>query len=160
MTLSPTLPGSLIRWTVTPPQDQMFIVTLSTSNTEDTQGNPAFRGVLTDTRENLPATLTSLSEASVVEGTMVECVGSLGSQEGPLTIAVVNILTDPPSPPMNPRVSSTQNQPNSSIITLDWDSPSSGGMSSPSPQHLSPSHQSPWRQPLHRSLSYITFLTM
>ncbi len=89
VTFTCTLPGSLIRWTVTPPQDQMFIVTLSTSNTEELQGNPAFRGVLTDIRENLTATLTSLSEASIVEGTMVECVGSLlGSQEGPLTIAV------------------------------------------------------------------------
>ncbi len=35
--------------------------------------------------------------------------------------------TDPPSPPLNPVVSSTQNQPSSSIITLDWDSPSSTG---------------------------------
>ncbi len=35
--------------------------------------------------------------------------------------------TDPPSPPLNTRVSSTQNQPSSSIITLEWDSPSSTG---------------------------------
>ncbi len=35
--------------------------------------------------------------------------------------------TDPPSPPLNPRVSSTQNQPSSSIITLEWDPPSSTG---------------------------------
>ena len=89
VTFTCTLPGSLIRWTVTPPQGQMFLITLSTSNTEDTQGNPAFRGVLTDSSGGmLTATLTSLSEASIMEGTMVECVGSLGSQEGPLTIAV------------------------------------------------------------------------
>ncbi len=89
VTFTCTLPGSLIRWTVAPPQGQMFLITLSTSNTEDTQGNPAFRGVLTDSSGGmLTATLTSLSEASIMEGTMVECVGSLGSQEGPLTITV------------------------------------------------------------------------
>ncbi len=66
----------------------MFLVTLSTSNTEDTQGNPAFRGVLTDSSGGmLTATLTSLSEASIVEGTMVLCEGA-SSQEGPLTITV------------------------------------------------------------------------
>ncbi len=35
--------------------------------------------------------------------------------------------TDPPSPLLNPRVSSTLNQLSSSNITLDWDSPSSTG---------------------------------
>ncbi len=35
--------------------------------------------------------------------------------------------TDLPSPPPNPRVASTQPQLNSSIITLDWDPPSSTG---------------------------------
>ncbi len=36
--------------------------------------------------------------------------------------------TDRPSPsPLNPVVSSIQNQPSSSIITLDWDSPTSTG---------------------------------
>ena len=66
----------------------MFLITLSTSNTEDTQGNPAFRGVLTDSSGGmLTATLTSLSETSIVEGTMVLCEGA-SSQEGPLTITV------------------------------------------------------------------------
>ncbi|XP_064383517.1 mucin-2-like [Halichondria panicea] len=142
VTFTCTLPGSLIRWTVTPPQGQMFLITLSTSNTEDTQGNPAFRGVLTDSSGGmLTATLTSLSETSIVEGTMVLCEGA-SSQEGPLTITVA----DPPSPPLNPRVSSTQNQPSSSIITLEWDPPSStGGVSvmyvltiSPTPLSESP----------------------
>ncbi len=31
------------------------------------------------------------------------------------------------SPPLNPSVSTTQNQPSSSIITLEWDTPSSTG---------------------------------
>ncbi len=64
----------------------MFSITLSPGDTV-TQGNPAFRGDLTDSSEPLTATLTSLSEASVVEGTIVECVGG-SSQEGPLTITV------------------------------------------------------------------------
>ncbi len=63
-----------------------ILMTLSATNTDETQGNPAFRGVLTDSSGPLTATLTSLSEASVVEGIMVECVGD--SQEGPLTITV------------------------------------------------------------------------
>ena len=35
--------------------------------------------------------------------------------------------TEPPSPPLNTRVSSTQSQPSSSNITLEWDVPSSTG---------------------------------
>ncbi len=35
--------------------------------------------------------------------------------------------TDPPSPPLNTRVSSTLNQLNSPITTLEWDPPSSTG---------------------------------
>ena len=58
------------------------------SNNNETLGDPAFRGVLTDSSgEMVTATLTSLSEASIVEGTMVECLGA-SSQEGPLTITV------------------------------------------------------------------------
>ncbi len=67
-----------------------FSITLRTNdniNTDETRGTPAFRGVLTDSSGPLTATLTSLSEASVVEGTMVECVG-VSSREGPLTITV------------------------------------------------------------------------
>ncbi len=40
---------------------------------------------------------------------------------------MINTPTDPPSPPLNPVVSSTLNQPSSSNITLEWDSPSSTG---------------------------------
>ncbi|XP_064403114.1 sushi, von Willebrand factor type A, EGF and pentraxin domain-containing protein 1-like [Halichondria panicea] len=124
-----TLPGSLIRWKVTPPtvQGPSFRLTLIFTGSENfavTEGNPAFRGVLTDSSGGmLTATLTSLSEASIVEGTMVLCEGA-SSQEGPLTITVA----DSPSPPLNPRVSSSaQNQLSSSIITLEWDPPSSTG---------------------------------
>ncbi len=39
----------------------------------------------------------------------------------------INTPTGPPSPPLNPRESSTLNQPSSSIVTLDWDPPSSTG---------------------------------
>ncbi|XP_064397938.1 uncharacterized protein LOC135344610 isoform X2 [Halichondria panicea] len=122
VTFTCTLPGSFIRWSITLPQRVRYIFTVSTSNTDSTQGTPAFRGVLTDSSGGMvTATLTSLSEASTVEGTMVECEGE-SSQEGPLTITVA---ADPPSPPLNTIISSTQNQPSSSIITLDWDPPSS-----------------------------------
>ena len=88
-----TLPGIFIRWDVTPPQGAQFSISLIASNTDSTQGNPAFRGVLTDSSGGMvTATLTSLSEASTVEGTMVECVG-VSSQEGPLTITVAGELT-------------------------------------------------------------------
>ncbi|XP_064403144.1 sushi, von Willebrand factor type A, EGF and pentraxin domain-containing protein 1-like [Halichondria panicea] len=142
VTFTCTLPGTLIRWDVTPPQGARFSISLRTSNTDETRANPAFRGVLTDSNgAMLTATLTSLSEASTVEGTMVECVG-VSSREGPLTITVA----DPPSPPLNARVSSTLNQPSSSNITLYWDPPSfTGGVSvsyvltiSPTPLSKSP----------------------
>ncbi|XP_064399980.1 uncharacterized protein LOC135346320 isoform X1 [Halichondria panicea] len=123
VTFTCTLPGSLIRWMVTSPQLQVFTITVDTSNTDVTQGNPAFRSVFTDSSGGMvTANLVSLSEASIVEGTMVLCDGE-SSREGPLTITVA----DPPSPLLNPRVSFTLNQPSSSNITLEWDSPSSTG---------------------------------
>ncbi|XP_064401978.1 uncharacterized protein LOC135347818 isoform X2 [Halichondria panicea] len=126
VTFTCTLPGNVLAWNIIPPQGQennnMFRITLTASNTDETQGNPAFRAVLTDFSGPLTATLTSLSEASIVEGTMVLCEGE-GSLEGPLTITVA----DSPSSPLNPRVSATQNQPSSFNITLDWDPPSSTG---------------------------------
>ncbi|XP_064402239.1 uncharacterized protein LOC135347988 [Halichondria panicea] len=129
VTFTCTLPGSLIRWTVfaamAAPQGRIELFRINlipNTNINETGGDPAFRGVLTDSSGPLTATLTSLSEASIVEGTMVECDGE-SSQEGPLTITVA----DPPSRPLNPRVSFTLNQPSSSNITLDWDSPSSTG---------------------------------
>ncbi len=64
------------------------LILTSNGNVAVTEGNPAFRGVLTDSGGGmLSATLTSLSEASIVEGTMVLCEGT-SSQEGPLTITV------------------------------------------------------------------------
>ncbi len=93
VTFTCTLPDSLIRWKVTPPtvQGPSFRLTLIFTGSENvavTEGNPAFRGVLTDSGGGmLTATLTSLSEASIVEGTMVLCEGA-SSQEGPLTITV------------------------------------------------------------------------
>ncbi len=87
ITFTCTLPGSFIRWDIIPPQRAQFSISLSASNIDSTQGNPAFRGVLTDSSGPLTATLTSLSEASIVEGIMVECVGG-SSREDPLTISL------------------------------------------------------------------------
>ncbi len=144
VTFTCTLPGSLIRWKIIPPEGQgpsfrLTLIFTSNGNVAVTEGNPAFRGVLTDSSGGmLTATLTSLSEASIVEGTMVLCEG-MSSQEGPLTITVAGEWlactlslyppTDPPFPPLNPRVSSIQNQPSSSIITLEWDPPFATGVS-------------------------------
>ncbi len=86
-----TLPGSIIQWRATSPQGQaLFSINLIGSNTDETQGNPAFRGVLTDSSGgNVTSTLTSLSVASTVEGIMVECLGeSISSLVGPLTITI------------------------------------------------------------------------
>ncbi len=146
VTFTCTLPGSLIRWKIIPPEGQgpsfrLTLIFTSNGNVAVTEGNPAFRGVLTHSSGGmLTATLTSLSEASIVEGTMVLCEGT-SSQEGPLTITVAgewlactlslyhNPPIDPPFPPLNPRVSSIQKQPSSSIITLEWDPPFATGVS-------------------------------
>ncbi len=78
--------NSPLRWEITPPGQSSFAITISTSNTDDTQDR--FRGVLTDTSGGMiTATLTSLTVASTVEGTMVECLGE-SSTEGPLTVTV------------------------------------------------------------------------
>ncbi len=77
VTFTCTLPGSLIRWKIIPPEGQghsfrLTLIFTSNGNVAVTEGNPAFRGVLTDSSGGmLTATLTSLSKASVVEGTMV-----------------------------------------------------------------------------------------
>ncbi len=67
---------------------ELFRISLTPNgNINETLGNPAFRGVLTDSSGPLTATLTSLSEASTVEGITVECVGD-SSQAQPITITV------------------------------------------------------------------------
>ncbi len=59
-----------------------------TGNTDMIEGIRGFRGVLTDTSGGMiTATLTSLTVASTVEGTIVGCEGA-SSGEGPLTITV------------------------------------------------------------------------
>ena len=83
---------NIMRWDITPLQGAAFDITLSTSNNDETQGMlpHRFRAVLTDTSGRmLIATLTSLTVASTVEGTMVTC-GGVSSQEGPLTITVAS----------------------------------------------------------------------
>ena len=97
MTLSPSLALCLVAsydgTSFHHMQGAIFSITLISVNNEETRGNPAFRGVLTDSSGGMvTATLTSLSEASTVEGTMVECMGE-SSQEGPLTITVAGELT-------------------------------------------------------------------
>ena len=85
-----TVSDSIIRWDITPLQGAAFDIALSTSNTDETQGMlpHRFRAVLTDTSGGMiTATLTSLTVASTIEGTMVTC-GGVSSVEGPLTITV------------------------------------------------------------------------
>ncbi len=66
----------------------MFSIALMTGHSDVTEGSPAFRGFLTDTSGGMiTATLTSLTVASTVEGTMVTCLGD-SSVEGPLTVTV------------------------------------------------------------------------
>ena len=88
VTFTCTLPGSFIQWDITPLQGARFSISLLSNNDDATEGIPAFRGVRNDTsKDNVTATLTSLSEASIVEGFMVECIGA-SSREGPLPITV------------------------------------------------------------------------
>ncbi|XP_064402852.1 uncharacterized protein LOC135348532 isoform X1 [Halichondria panicea] len=123
VTFTCTMPGSFIQWDITPLQGARLSIFLRFNNDDATEGIPAFRGVRNDTSEdNVTATLTSLSEASIVEGFMVECIGA-SSREGPLPITVA----DPPSPPLSQRVSFTLNQPSYSNTTLEWGPPSSTG---------------------------------
>ncbi len=66
----------------------MVSITLITGHSDQTQGSPAYRGILTDVSGGMAtATLTSLTGASTVDGTMVTCAGG-DSVEGPLTITV------------------------------------------------------------------------
>ena len=78
--------NSPLRWEITPPGQTSYSISLATSNIDETQG--MFRGVLTNTSGGMiTATLTSLTVASTVEGTMVQCRGE-SSIEAPLTITV------------------------------------------------------------------------
>ncbi len=88
VSLTCNVSGSIIQWDITPLQGAAFDITLSNSNTDESRGSPAFRGVLTDTSGGMiTATLTSLTVASTIDGTMVTC-GGVSSVEGPLTITV------------------------------------------------------------------------
>ena len=87
--------GTFIRWDLTtPPGANLGITTetlsLSTMNpSERTDNSPmfVFQGDFTDLGGMATATLITVTEVSVLEGSMVECVGA-DSREGPLTITV------------------------------------------------------------------------
>ena len=87
--------GDFIRWDlITPPGANLGITTDSISLTTmvpsgRTMLHPmfVFQGELTDLGGMVTATLITVTEVSVLEGSMVECEG-VDSREGPLTITV------------------------------------------------------------------------
>ena len=86
--------GTLIRWDlITPPGANLGFtsesLSLSTMNpSRQTINSPmfVFQGEITDLSGGIvTATLITVTEVSLLEGSMVECVG-VDSREGPLTI--------------------------------------------------------------------------
>ena len=96
-----------------------------------------FQAARTEFSSNsLISTLTTVTELSLLNGTVVRCIGDAtesltiifaGETYSLIISTMILSLTEPPTSPSAPTVISQQNQPNSSIITLDWDSPSSTG---------------------------------
>ena len=94
-----TLPGSVIRWSVDPPpgsglsRADSAILIATELDQIFTFGSTGFmfQYVLTVASEgNLTTTLTTITEISLLRGSMVTCIGL--TQEGPLTIQVAGKL--------------------------------------------------------------------
>ena len=91
-----TVSGTFIRWDLTSganlgfTTDSLSLYVLSTMNTSEQTIGPmfVFQDALTDLSGGMvTATLITVTEVSVLEGSMVEC-GGADSREGPLTISV------------------------------------------------------------------------
>ncbi|XP_064403636.1 uncharacterized protein LOC135349082 [Halichondria panicea] len=138
VTFTCTLPGAMAAstvWTVTPPLEPgMVIVAVSGAVSVDALTNTfgsvgfMFRADFLGFNGGMvTSTLTNITMVTALTGAIVDCRvlgGVVGEDQIPINVA------DPPSPPLNLIVSSTQNEPVSSNITLDWDSPSyTGGVS-------------------------------
>ncbi|XP_064400886.1 uncharacterized protein LOC135347001 isoform X2 [Halichondria panicea] len=148
--------GVALQWRVDPPAESMLMSEVqinpfnifSQVGRRDTFGSGVimFEAVFVSNDDgNLTSTLINLSEVSVLDGSNVTCVATINNGvaiESQQTVTVAGA----PTSPLNPIISSIQNQTLSSIITLDWDSPSStGGVSvsyaltiSPTPLSESP----------------------
>ncbi|XP_064402713.1 uncharacterized protein LOC135348428 [Halichondria panicea] len=129
-------PGTTVRWQVNPPAEsglmsvQSIIFLGSGVGRRDTFGSGVimFEAVLvSNDGGTLTSTLINLSEVSVLDGSNVTCtlVGGGGDvMESQQTTVVVAVA---PTFPLNLRLSASQNQINSSIINVEWDTPSSTG---------------------------------
>ncbi|XP_064382170.1 uncharacterized protein LOC135331039 [Halichondria panicea] len=131
VTFTCSLPSDVdgaILWTVTPPPGLNTVSvngvvnnigrTLTLGTDEMFMFRAAYSGL---DGGMVTSTLTTLSMVTVLAGAMVQCEDLGGAGGGLIPIRVADI----PSPPLNPVLFFNQNQPSSSIITLDWDSPSS-----------------------------------
>ena len=95
-----TLPGSVVQWSVNPPPgsglsraDSGILTTATELDQTFTLGSTGFmfQYVLTDASGgNITTTLTTITEVSLLSGSMVTCVSQ--TQEGPLTIQVAGEL--------------------------------------------------------------------
>ncbi|XP_064400987.1 CUB and sushi domain-containing protein 3-like isoform X2 [Halichondria panicea] len=151
------VPGVVaLQWRVDPPAESMLMSEVqinpfnifSQVGRRDTFGSGVimFEAVFVSNDDgNVTSTLINLSEVSVLDGSNVTCTATINNGvviESQQTVTVAGA----PTSPLNPIISSIQNQTLSSIITLDWDSPSStGGVSvsyaltiSPTPLSESP----------------------
>ncbi|XP_064402763.1 uncharacterized protein LOC135348470 [Halichondria panicea] len=127
--------GTTVRWQVDPPAEsglmsvQSAILLGSGVGRRDTFGSGVimFEAVLvSNDGRTLTSTLINLSEVSVLDDSNVTCtVPQLNGTVVEL-LRTISVAGNPTSP-LNPSLSSTQNQLSSSIITLEWDPPSSTG---------------------------------
>ena len=93
-TFTCTLPSTEVRWTVIPPPHSGFVEAegiVSSSFLTITLGVPGFmfQAVLTDSSGGMAtSTLTTVTDASLLDGTMVRCDVVGGVSKGPLSITV------------------------------------------------------------------------
>ncbi|XP_064404414.1 uncharacterized protein LOC135349740 [Halichondria panicea] len=81
-----------------------------------------FQAAVTNTSNGtLTSTLTTITEVSMLNGSVVTCSSGGTMESRSITVA------EPPLSPSTPILASQHNVVSSSIITLDWDSPSSTG---------------------------------
>ena len=94
-----TLPGTLLQWTVDPPTGSGLmradsgVLLAGQLNETIPFGSTGFmfQAVLTDASGgNLTSTLTTITDVSLLSGSMVTCIGA--TQEGPLSIQIAGEL--------------------------------------------------------------------
>ncbi|XP_064402774.1 CUB and sushi domain-containing protein 3-like [Halichondria panicea] len=122
--------GTVLRWIADPPPGyvisgqvtQLLFSTITVNLLPAGVEGFMFQAAVTNTSNGtLTSTLTTITEVSLLNGSVVTCSSGGTMESRSITVA------NSPSSPSTPILASQHNVVSSTIITLDWESPSSTG---------------------------------